>query len=402
MFGAPAFAQQKPIRIGLLAPRAGVAAIVGEDSIRGVQWGVERINRSGGIAGRKVEIVIQEETTPKETIERFRQLVLQDKVDCVQGLISTGVTLGVAPVAEDERAILMCWDGTTQNGVQETMPKPRFVFRSTDNECEAVMSSLLTIKYFKGKFATIAGINPDYSYGRNNWEAFRALLTRYGIETKVVSEQWVKVGSTDLTANIAALGAAKPDLIFSSMFLADLPIFMRQAQAAGILANAKLVAPAAGVQTNQLKKDFVPEGMIFGHNTLYFAHPQASALQKQFVGEYVEKYKVMPCSSADRAYFNLMAYKAGVEAAMKTTGRWPKTDEIADAIAGIEIESLGGKARYRQDKIAEQMFYQGLTSNKNAFDYPTLARSDGVFSDRLQKPAGADFWQWIKTADFPV
>lgn len=35
LFGAPAFAQQKPIRIGLLAPRAGVAAIVGEDSIRG-------------------------------------------------------------------------------------------------------------------------------------------------------------------------------------------------------------------------------------------------------------------------------------------------------------------------------------------------------------------------------
>ena len=67
-FGVPVFAQDKPLRIGLLASRSGVAAFLGEDSIRAVQWGVQRINNAGGIAGRKVEIVIQEETTPKETI----------------------------------------------------------------------------------------------------------------------------------------------------------------------------------------------------------------------------------------------------------------------------------------------------------------------------------------------
>jgi len=90
--------------------------------------GVERINRSGGIAGRKVELVIQEETSPKETVERFRHLALQEKVDAIHGLISTGVTLAVAPVAEDERILLQCWDGTTQNGVQESMPKTLLFF----------------------------------------------------------------------------------------------------------------------------------------------------------------------------------------------------------------------------------------------------------------------------------
>lgn len=237
--GAPAFAQNQPLRLGLLAIRSGVGAFLGEDSIRAVQWGVQRLNAAGGIAGRKVELVIQEESTPKDTIERFRHLVLREKVDAVHGLISTGVTLAVAPVAEEERVLLQCWDGTTQNGVQESMPKTRFVFRSTDNECEAVMGALLTVKHMKGKFATIAGINPDYSYGRNCWETFKALLTRYGIEAKVVSEQWVKVGTTDLTTNVAALGAAKPDLIFTSMFLSDLPIFLRQASAAGLLTNTK-------------------------------------------------------------------------------------------------------------------------------------------------------------------
>jgi len=66
------------------------------------------------------------------------------------------------------------------------MPNPRYVFRSTDNECEAVMASLLAIKHWKGKFATVAGINPDYSYGRNNFAAFQALMKKFGVEHKVV------------------------------------------------------------------------------------------------------------------------------------------------------------------------------------------------------------------------
>ena len=105
---------------------------------------------------------------------------------------------------------------------------------------------------------------------------------------------------------------------------------------------------------------------------------------------------------ADRAYFNVAAYKAGVEKAMKTTGRWPKIEEIADSILGLEVESLGGKARYREDKIAEQMFYQGPTTNKNEYRFPTLAVVEGFSARDLQKPVGADFWEWIKTAKMPV
>ena len=268
-------AQTGPLRLGVLTPRSGAAATLGEDSLRGMQWGADRINAAGGIAGRQVQLIVQEETSPKDTIERFRQLVLKDRVDSVHGLISTGVTLALAPIAEEERVLTMCWHGTTQNGVQEVMPKTNFVFRSTDNECEAVMGALLTVKLLKGQFRTIAGVNPDYSYGRNNWEAFKVILARYGIEARVVSEQWIKPGATDLTANVAALSAAKPDLIFSSMFLADVPIFLRQGKAAGLFDKSRLVLPTAGVQTNVLRKEFVPEGTVFGHDTLYFAHPGA-------------------------------------------------------------------------------------------------------------------------------
>jgi branched-chain amino acid transport system substrate-binding protein len=401
-FPAPAIAQSGPLRLGLIAPRSGVLGTVGECGIRAAQWGAERFNKDGGIAGRKIEFIIEEETSPKDTIERFRRLVLQEKVEAVHGVLSTGVALGVGPAAEDERALMVMWDGTTQDGVKETMPNSRYVFRSTDNECEAVMASLLAVKYWKGQFKTIAGINPDYSYGRNNWEAFQQILKRYGIETQVVAEQWPKVGTMDLTSHVAALKAAAPDLIFSSLLFADLPIFMKQGHAVGLFEGRKVALPGAGWQINALKKDFMPEGVIFGCNTLYHALPNASPLQKEFVKDYMDRYKEAPHWEAERAYFALAAYKAGVEKAAKAAGRWPKLDDIIDAIPETEVESFGGPARFRKDKIAEQIFYQGLSTNKNDGDVVTLSTIERMGPEALQKPPGADFWQWVKTNKFPI
>src|ERR1043166_9502575 len=71
---APAIAQNKPVRIGILAPRSGIAAAPGENGIRATQWAIERFNAAGGIAGRKIELVIEEESSPKATIERSSNL----------------------------------------------------------------------------------------------------------------------------------------------------------------------------------------------------------------------------------------------------------------------------------------------------------------------------------------
>jgi branched-chain amino acid transport system substrate-binding protein len=402
-FPSPAIAKNEPLKIGIITPKAGPAATIGECGLRGVQWATERVNKGGGIAGRKVELVIDEETNPKDTIDRFKRLQDQ-QVECVQGIVSTGTSLAVAPIAEVSKSLLILWDGTTQNGVKDTMPDARYVFKSTDNECEAVMGSLLAVKYYKGKFKKIAGMNPDYSYGRNNWEAFKQILTRYGIEFQVVAERWPKVGSGagDIAPHVDALKAAKPDLIFSSMLFADLPIFMSQAHAAGLLNHVKFVLPAGTWQINDLKKEFMPEGTILGWNTLYFAHPKASPLQKEFVAYYFDRYKQAPHWEADRSYFAFAAYQAGVEAAYKKLGRWPSTEDVIELIPGLEIEGLGGMGRFRDDKIAEQMFFQGLSTNKNKYGFPTLSTFDSFSASDLQKPSGDDFWDWIKTAPMPI
>ena len=262
---------------------------------------------------------------------------------------------------------------------------------------------LLTIKHWKGQFVTVAGINPDYSYGRNNMAAFIAMLKRFNIDHKVVTEQWPKVGTMDLTSHVAALRAAKPDLIFSSLVFADLPVFMKQAHAADLTKGTKLVFPAAGFQHTLMKKEFTPEGMLFGHNTLYFANPNASALAKEFVAWYAKTYNDYPEWEADRAYFAIASYKAAVEAAAKAkNGSWPTQNDVIDALEGLSIESLGGNSAWRKDHIAEQTFVQGFTTHNNPYDFVTLGTFETMYSTALQKPPGANFWEWIKTAQFKV
>ena len=56
----------------------------------------------------------------------------------------------------------------------------------------------------------------------------------------------------------------------------------------------------------------------------------------------------------------------------------------------------------RKDHIADQTFYQGITTHNNKYDFPTLGSIDTMYSDQLQKPAGMDFWKWIDTAQIKL
>src|SRR5690348_13289908 len=393
---APVLAQSGPVKLGILAAKAGVLAPVGESGLRGVQWATERINAAGGVLGRKIELVIEEESSPKDTVERFRKLALHDKVDAVSGAISTGVGLALGPVAEEMKTIWLAWDATTQKGVEETMPKPKYSFRSTDNECEAVMASILTARQWKGKFKTVAGINPDYSYGRDNWAAFLAIMKKHGIDLQVVSELWPKLGATDFTTHVAALQEARPGLIFPCFWGGGPPILMEEAHGAGLAKATKFGLTTGGGVHESLKKEFTPEGAILGYNCFYFDYAKRSALARDFVRWHHEKFKEWPNYESDHGYFTVVAYKAAVERAARAAGgKWPTQDAIIQALEGVEAESLSGRRRYREDHIMEATFFQGSTTHKNAYDFVTIDPVETMTTTQIQKPSGVGLYDWI-------
>ncbi len=394
---APVFAQaSSPAKLGVLTIRAGIAAPVGAAGLRSTEWWLERVNKAGGILGRPVQLIVEEESNPKDTVERYRKLILQDKVEAVLGGISTGVTLALGPVAEDLGTPWLSWDGTTQKGVEETMPNPKWAFKSVDNEVEAIVAGMLTAKYFKG-VKTVAGIGNDYSYGHDCWESYQAVLKKYTPDVKFVLELFPKLGVTDFTSHIVAIQQSKADLLMCSFWSGDATIIMKQAAAVGLFKTMKGVFTTAGGVHDSLKKEFTPEGLLLGYNTMYFDDPKGSPLLKQFVREYKAKYNEYPPYECDHAYFCAESYKAAVEKAARSGRQWPEKAQVVKALEGIEVESLSGRRSWREDHIQMCNFYQGVTTHKNPYDFVTIDPIEVVSTKVAMKPAGSRLFDWINS-----
>jgi branched-chain amino acid transport system substrate-binding protein len=171
---------------------------------------------------------------------------------------------------------------------------------------------------------------------------------------------------------------------------------MKQAHAAGLTRSTEFVLTTAGGVHESMKKAFVPEGIIMGYNSMYFEAPGASPLLKEFVRWHQERFREWPNYECDHGYFTVVAYKAAAEKAARAAGgKWPTVDQVSQALAGIEVESLSGPRGYRADRIMECTYFQGVTTHKSAHDFVTLAQVEAMSTRQIQKPSGMGLYDWI-------
>ena len=87
LFSKPQPAQGKPIKIGVVASMTGPGAFYGENIQKGVGLAVEEINASGGVLGRPIEVIYEDdETNPQKTVSAARKLLSIDGVIVLLGV----------------------------------------------------------------------------------------------------------------------------------------------------------------------------------------------------------------------------------------------------------------------------------------------------------------------------
>ena len=97
-----AFGQAKPYKIGTLQPLSGAAAAGGKTALVGMQMAVDRINGSGGINGRPVELIVADyESKPDVGRRKAEKLVVEDNIDIHEGGFLSNVCLACMPVFEE-------------------------------------------------------------------------------------------------------------------------------------------------------------------------------------------------------------------------------------------------------------------------------------------------------------
>src|SRR6478736_4106414 len=108
----PAIAQSEPIRIGYLPALTGPSSSTGIGINRGVQLGIEEINNSGGIKGRKIELVTRDtQSDPTKAVNAVAELTQRQKVATIFGPVNSGEALAATPlIARDKVPMLHpCW-----------------------------------------------------------------------------------------------------------------------------------------------------------------------------------------------------------------------------------------------------------------------------------------------------
>src|SRR5882762_7597453 len=126
-----AFGQAKPYKIGTIQPLSGAGAVGGKTALVGVQMAADRINKSGGINGRPVELIVaDDESKPDVARRKMEKLLVEDQVDVHVGGFLSNICLACMPVIEEQKVVNMisvCLDTTLT-----TTKCNRYSFRTHD------------------------------------------------------------------------------------------------------------------------------------------------------------------------------------------------------------------------------------------------------------------------------
>ena len=188
-----AFGQAKPYKIGSIQPLSGAGAAGGKTALVGVEMAVDRINKSGGINGRPVELVVaDDESKPDVARRKAQKLVDDDKIDVQVGGFLSNICLACMPVWEEAKIVNMisvCLDTTLT-----TSKCNRYSFRPFDYApAQAVAFAPYLVRQM-GKKWHIA--YSDYAWGQSTRDAYADQIKKAGGE--VVGVTGIPLGTADM------------------------------------------------------------------------------------------------------------------------------------------------------------------------------------------------------------
>src|SRR5690606_39327250 len=104
-----------------------------------------------------------------------------------------------------------------------------YYFRPNGNTVPEFLAYALYMLSVKPDAQRIAIINPDYAFGHDAANIFKAALKAFKPDAEIVAELYPKLGAATFQTEISRLTAARPDVIFSNLWGGDLENFVRQA-----------------------------------------------------------------------------------------------------------------------------------------------------------------------------
>ena len=286
LVGLPAsLLAQTEIKIGEVDPLTGGVSQFGIGCHQGFVMAFEEINGEGGILGRKLELVTEDDQSkPGQSSTAVRKLITQDKVVAILGDATSSATLEAAPIAQNDK-VPMITPTATNPRITEVGD---FIFRVCflDEFQGRVLAKFTREKLNAAKVVTLIDVKQDYSVDLAKF--FKDEFTKQG--GTISGEQSYSTGDTDFRAQLTSVRAAKPDAVYIPGYYQEVALIVKQGRQFG------LTMPFVGCDgwANQALLTIGGKAVDGCYFTNHFSPEDPSPIVKKFVAKYQEKYGALP------------------------------------------------------------------------------------------------------------
>lgn len=392
-------ANQKPksLPIAVVTFFSGSGAVVGGPSVDSAKLTIDEINKAGGIDGVPMTAqYVDESGGATKQVAEFRSLA--PNVAAVVGYVSSGDCLAVAPVADQLQRLTIFSDCTT-NALYEGHSY-RWVFRTQPPASANATAMALYIAKHYPHLKSIAGINQDYAFGRDQWKYFSEAMQALDPGVKVGSALFPALFSGHYTSDITRIQSESPSLVYSSLWGGDVVALIQQGVAQGLFSQS-VVALALGTQGGIEGLKALPAGVIVGSEHSYLMHPGKITNPElaQFFTEYRARFHRYPASTYPFTIRrSIIALRDAYDAAIKkNNGAWPSEQQVADALTGLEVKTSLGTMVIQKDHQATFPERVGVSVKSKEYPFDVFNKIITFPASMIMPPPGTTAESWIKT-----
>ena len=308
------------IKVGEFASLTGSEATFGQSSHKGTQLAVDAINAAGGILGKKIDLLTEDnQSQAGQSSTVVRKLISSDGVVAILGEVASSRSMEAAPICQESK-IPMISPASTNPKVTEAGD---YIFRVCfiDPFQGTVMANFARNTLKLNNVAVLSDVKSDYSMGLAKF--FKEGFTKAG--GKIAAEQNYSGGDKDFNAQLTSIKAANPDGIFVPGYYTEVGLIALQARQLGITVplfggdgwESSALVPIGG---KALEGDFF---------STHFSPEDVSPTVQSFVKAYKAKYNgEMPDAMAALGYDSAMMLVDAMKHAGSTDGA-----KVRDALA---------------------------------------------------------------------
>ncbi len=201
----------QPVKIGMVDPLTGSLSALAQSEVEGAKYAVAVLNKSNGILGRQVELLVEDSANDVGTgVQKTNKLIDRDHVDVIFGDVNSGIAYAMSQVTADKKVFHIVPGGHTDPITGTNCKWNVFRICNTTSMDAAAITPELVKRFGKKWFF----ITPDYAYGHTLQDAFVRNLKKAGGEFE---GDMLPIANTEFSATLIKAKAYKPNVLLNNM-----------------------------------------------------------------------------------------------------------------------------------------------------------------------------------------